>query len=181
MPRETDATVRYLVKIRRLQPRQIAVFAQQDGFGDSGFAGVAKAFRALGVNDSAILRLNYERNSVNVDDAIKTLRAQKVPIKAVVMVAAYRAAAKFIEKTRDLFPDMIYTNVSFVAAPRWPMNWRFWDRATATGVIVTQVVPAVAGNSSPVLEYKNAACQILPPARRPDYGSLEGYHLRRTC
>ena len=27
---ETDAVVRYLVKIRRLQPRQIAVFAQQD-------------------------------------------------------------------------------------------------------------------------------------------------------
>jgi len=73
---ETDATVRYLMKIRRLQPRQIAVFAQNDAFGDSGFAGVAKAFRALGLNDSAILRLGYERNSVNVDEALKTLRAQ---------------------------------------------------------------------------------------------------------
>ena len=27
---ETDAVVRYLVKLRRLQPKQIAVFAQQD-------------------------------------------------------------------------------------------------------------------------------------------------------
>ena len=44
---ETDAVVRYLVKIRRLQPRQIAVFAQQDSYGDSGFAGVAKAFRSM--------------------------------------------------------------------------------------------------------------------------------------
>ena len=40
---ETDAAVRYLVKMRKLQPRQIAVFAQQDSYGDAGFAGVAKA------------------------------------------------------------------------------------------------------------------------------------------
>ena len=37
---ETDATVRYLVKLRRIPIRQIAVFAQQDTYGDSGFAGV---------------------------------------------------------------------------------------------------------------------------------------------
>src|SRR6202140_2264527 len=43
---ETDAAVRYLVKMRRLQPRQIVVFAQEDSYGDAGFAGVAKAFRA---------------------------------------------------------------------------------------------------------------------------------------
>src|SRR5712675_3596495 len=39
---ETDAAVRYFVKMRRIPPRQIAVFAQQDAGGDAGFAGVAK-------------------------------------------------------------------------------------------------------------------------------------------
>src|SRR5262249_36346946 len=34
---ETDAVVRYLVKMRGLRPEQIAVFAQQDAYGDSGF------------------------------------------------------------------------------------------------------------------------------------------------
>src|SRR5262245_17561705 len=53
---ETDAVVRYLVKMRGLRPEQIAVFAQQDAYGDSGFAGVAKAMRALrGGNEGAIL------------------------------------------------------------------------------------------------------------------------------
>src|SRR5438552_3504092 len=84
---ETDSVVRYLVKIRRLQPRQIAVFAQQDSYGDAGFAGVAKAFRSMGVNDSAIIRLGYARNTVDVDDAINQLKLAKPPIKAVVMVA----------------------------------------------------------------------------------------------
>ena len=32
------------------------------------------------------------------------------------MVPTYRAAAKFIEKTRDLFPGMIYISVSFVGS-----------------------------------------------------------------
>src|SRR6516225_9171222 len=44
---ETAAVVNYLVKVRRLLPEQIAVFAQQDAYGDSGFAGVEKAIRSL--------------------------------------------------------------------------------------------------------------------------------------
>src|SRR5207237_8999397 len=66
---ETDAAVRYLIKLRKLQPRQIAVFAQQDSYGDAGFAGVSKAMRTMGVSDAAILRLGYKRNTVEVDEA----------------------------------------------------------------------------------------------------------------
>ena len=171
---ETDAVVRYLVKLRRLQPRQIAVFAQQDTYGDSGFAGVAKAFRTLGVSDSAILRLNYKRNTIDVDEAVNQLKAQKPPIKAVVMVSTYRAAAKFIEKTRDLYPGMIYTNVSFVGSTALADELMLLGARYATGVIVTQVVPAVSGYSSLVLEYKNALAKYFP-GEAPDYVSLEGY------
>jgi branched-chain amino acid transport system substrate-binding protein len=171
---ETDAVVRYLVKLRRLQPRQIAVFAQQDAYGDAGFAGVSKAFRALGVGDAGILRLGYTRNTVDVDDAVNQLRTQKLAIRAVVMVATYRAAAKFIEKTRDLFPGMIYTNVSFVGSSSLAEELMLLGPRYANGVIVTQVVPAVSGYSSAVLEYKNALAKYFP-GEQPDYVSLEGY------
>jgi len=171
---ETDAVVRYLLKIRRLQPRQIAVFAQQDAYGDAGFAGVAKAFRALGLNDAAILRLNYKRNTIDVDDAVSQLRAQKAAIRAVVMVATYRAAAKFIEKTHDLIPGMIYTNVSFVGSTELADELMLLGPRFASGVIVTQVVPAVGGYSSSVMEYKNALAKYFP-GEAPNYVSLEGY------
>ena len=171
---ETDAVVRYLIKIRRLQPRQIAVFAQQDSYGDAGYAGVAKAFRALGVSDSAILRLGYKRNTVDVDDAVNQLKAQKLGIRAVVMVATYRAAAKFIEKTKDQYPGMIYTNVSFVGSTALADELMLLGSRYASGVIVTQVVPAVSGYSSAVLEYKNALAKYFP-GEAPDYVSLEGY------
>ena len=171
---ETDVVVRYLVKLRRIPIRQIAVFAQQDTYGDSGFAGVSKAVRALGVSDAAIVRLNYKRNTVDVDDAINQLKLQKPPIKAVVMVATYRAAAKFIEKTHDLFPGMLYTNVSFVGSTALADELMLLGPRYASGVIVTQVVPAVSGYSSIVLEYKNALAKYFP-GEAPDYMSLEGY------
>jgi ABC-type branched-subunit amino acid transport system substrate-binding protein len=172
---ETDAVVRYLVKVRGLRPEQIAVFAQQDAYGDSGFAGVAKAMRALrGGNEGAILRLDYKRNTVDVDDAVARLRAHKTPIKAVVMVPTYRAAAKFIEKTRDLYPTMIYTNVSFVGSTALADELMLLGPRYANGVIVTQVVPAVDSYASTVLKYKTALAKYFP-AVMPDYVSLEGY------
>jgi len=171
---ETDAAVRYFVKMRRIPPRQIAVFAQQDAGGDAGFAGVAKSFRSLGASDSGILRLNYQRNTVDVDDAVNQLKAQKVPIKAVVMISAYRPAAKFIEKTRDLFPGMLYSTISFVGSTVLADELMLLGPRYAAGAIVTQVVPAVSGYSSIVLEYKNALTKYFP-GEAADYVSLEGY------
>ncbi|WP_295851285.1 ABC transporter substrate-binding protein [Tardiphaga sp.] len=171
---ETDAVVRYLVKVRRVPARQIAVMAQQDGYGDAGYAGVVKAMRALGAADQVPLRLNYKRNTVDVTDAITQLTSHKGTIKAVVMVASYRAAAKFIEKTRDLYPAMIYTNVSFVGSTALAEELKLLGPRFASGVIVTQVVPAVDGYSSAILEYKKALAKYFP-GEAADYVSLEGY------
>ena len=171
---ETAATVNYLVKVKRLKPSQIAVFAQQDAYGDAGFSGVARAIRALGGDENSILRLHYQRNTVDVDDAVDQLRKSRVPIRAVVMVPGYRAAAKFIEKTRDLFPGMIYTSVSFVGSTALANELILLGKKYASGVIVTQVVPALDGHSSLVLDYKAALAKYFP-GEQPDYVSLEGY------
>jgi len=126
------------------------------------------------VSDSFILRLNYARNTVDVDNAINQLRIQRVPIKAVVMAAVYRAAARFIEKTHDLYPDMIYTNVSGVGGTALANELLLLGPRYANGAIVTQVVPAVSGYSSAVLDYKNALAKYFP-GEAPDYVSFEGF------
>ena len=171
---ETEAVVRYLVKLRGLQPQQIAVFAQKDAYGDSGFAGVAKAIRALGASDNAILRLDYKRNTLDVDEAVGQLRTIRRQVKAIVMIATYRVAAKFIEKTRNLFPGMIFANVSFVDGTALAEELKLMGTHYSKGVIVTQVAPAVAGYSTVALEYKNALAKYFP-GEAPDYVSLEGY------
>ncbi len=172
---ETDAVVRYLVNVRRLRPEQIVVFAQQDAFGDAGFEGVAKAVRALrSGRETEVLRLNYKRNTIDVDEAVAQLRKLRTPPRAVVMVATYRAAAKFIEKTRDINPPLIYTNVSFVGSTALAEELMLLGPKYANGVIVTQVVPAVDSYSNVVLEYKTALSHYFP-GEAPDYVSLEGY------
>ncbi|MGJ5178623.1 ABC transporter substrate-binding protein [Bradyrhizobium oligotrophicum] len=171
---EADAAVRYLLKMRKIRPNQIAVFGQNDDLGEQGFAGVAKAYRAAGLNDAAILRLVYNRNSIDMDEAVAQLKAQKVPIRAIVMVGTTRPAAKFIERTRDLFPGMIYTNMSIVGATALAQELTMLGPRFTENVIVTQAVPAVSGYSSTVLEFKTALAQASP-GEVPDYISLEGY------
>ena len=171
---ETSAAVRYLVKVRRVQPRELVVFAQQDAFGDSGFAGVSKAVRALPGDNPEVVRLSYQRNSIDVTDAVQQMRRLRPHPKAVVMVATYRAAAKFIEQTRDLFPGLVYTNVSFVGSTALADELTLLGSHFATGVVVTQVVPATSSYSTVILKYK-AALEKYFPGEAPDYVSLEGY------
>jgi branched-chain amino acid transport system substrate-binding protein len=178
---ETSAVVQYLVKVRRIKPDQIAVFAQQDGYGDAGFEGVATTMRNLntGGDPGAVPRFGYQRNTEDVDTAIVALQQYQrlrnpLQIKAVVMVATYRTAAKFIDRTRDKFPGMIYTNVSFVGSTALAKELMALGPKAAAGVIVTQVVPPVDSYSSVVLAYK-AALEKYFPGEAADYVSFEGY------
>ena len=173
---ETAAVVKYLIRTRRLRPEQIAVFAQQDAFGDAGFEGVMRAIRALRPDAAQPLRVGYQRNTIDVAEAVERLRERSghVRVRAVVMVATYRAAAKFIEKVRDRSPNMIFTNVSFVGSTSLAEELNLLGSRYANGVIVTQVVPPVEGYSTAILKYKNALGKYAP-GEKLDYVSLEGY------
>ncbi|HKE15209.1 MAG TPA: ABC transporter substrate-binding protein [Kofleriaceae bacterium] len=171
---ETAAVVNYLVNVRRLRPNQIAVFAQKDSYGDAGFAGVARALRSVRGDRSAILRVGYARNTIDVTEAVDTIMAHPFVIKAVVMIGTYRACARFIERMRDLKPRMIFTNVSFVGSTALAEELGLLGPRYAEGVIVTQVVPPVESHSTAVLKYR-AALEKYFPGEAPDYVSLEGY------
>jgi len=99
---------------------------------------------------------------------------QKVPVRAIIMSASYRAAAKFIEKTRALYPEMIFTSISGVGGSSLAEELKLLGPRYTAGVLVTQVVPAVSGYSSAVLEYKNALAKYFP-GEAHDYASLEGF------
>ena len=172
---EADALVHYLVRNRRLRPVEIGVLTQQDAYGDAGWDGVTKAMRTLrGGAPGDVFRMSYNRNTVNVDDAIAQLRRQRPAIKAVVLVATFRAAAKFIEKTRDLYPDMIYATISGVGSTGLASELMVLGPRYADGIICTQVTPAVDSYASVTLNYKKALAKYFP-GEPPDYSSLEAY------
>jgi len=171
---ETAATVKYLVDVRRILPDEIAVFAQQDGYGDAGFNGVAKTLRKYNRNPDRALRVGYKRNTSDVGEAVETLLKSRHPVRAVVMVATYKAAAKFIEKVKAERPDIVFTNVSFVGSQALADELMMYGGKVAEGVIVTQVVPLPHSKSTAVLKYQ----ELLPKhslGEKPDFVSLEGY------
>lgn len=170
---ETSGALNYLLKIRKIRPDQIAVFAQNDAFGDDGFRGVVKTMRDHGRDQKDILKVTYERNTVDVKAAVQEIVRQK-NIRAVVMLATHKPAASFIRQVKDARKDLLFTNVSFVGIESLGESLREAGPDYAEGVIVTQVVPPVDSSSTIVLKYRDALKAYFP-AEKPSFVSLEGY------
>jgi ABC-type branched-subunit amino acid transport system substrate-binding protein len=171
---ETAAVVRYLVEVKRFRPSQIAVFAQEDAFGDDGFAGVARTMRRYRQDPAQLLRVGYKRNTIDVADAVKAVVRSAPRLRAVVMVGTYRACAKFIEKVKESGAQLVFTNVSFVGSNELaeelvPLGARFPD-----GIVVTQVVPLPTSGASAIIKYRDLLAKHTP-GERPGFISLEGY------
>jgi ABC-type branched-subunit amino acid transport system substrate-binding protein len=171
---ETAAIVHYLLSVRKISPDQIAVFAQQDGYGDAGFNGVARALRKVGFDTDRIVRVGYQRNMMDLDAAVSALLKKKEQIKAVVMVPTYRQAAAFIKRIKDGGMNPIFTSVSFVGSNALVEALKELGPKYADGVIVTQVVPFFGSGATGVLEYRQRLAQYFS-AERPGFVSLEGY------
>lgn len=171
---EAGAAVRYLMTVRRVEPQEIAVFAQEDPFGDAGFQGVVAALAPLKRSESQILRVGYKRNTAEVDDAVARLQKEARTLKAVVMIATYKAAARFIEKVRTAGMDLILTNASVVNATELADELVPLGPKVTADVIVTQVVPLPTSHATAVIRYREAL-QQYGPEDAPDYASLESY------
>ncbi|HTV22045.1 MAG TPA: ABC transporter substrate-binding protein [Polyangiaceae bacterium] len=195
---ETARSVKYLLDVQKLAPESIVVFAQDDSFGDAGFEGVTKALRANGHNNVETLRVGYKRNTTDVDEAInkilayhdrinpaasaeraKTNPSAKVlehPVKAVVMVATYRAAAKFIQKMHAVrrLRNALFFNVSFVGSETLAEELAGVGTELCNNVYVTQVVPPVDSGATGVRRYRDALAKYQPQAQ-PGFVSLEGF------
>jgi serine/threonine protein kinase/ABC-type branched-subunit amino acid transport system substrate-binding protein len=176
---ETAAIVHYLQTIRHVKPDQIAVFAQQDGYGDAGFNGVAKALRKVGYDTEKILRVGYPRNTMEIEPAVAEILKHRERIKAVVMVPTYRQAAAFIKRLRDEGMNPIFTSVSFVGSEAFADALKETAPKYAEGVIVTQVVPFPGSSATGVLQYREHLAKYFP-TERPGFVSLEGYIAGRV-
>jgi len=175
---ETAAIVRYLVEVRRVAPASIAVFAQEDGFGDSGFDGVARAMRRYRRDPGKILRVGYRRNTADVDDAVKAIRRNAREVRAVVMVATYKPAARFIERIKDAGLDLTFTNVSFVGSNELGEELAQLGPRYPDGVMVTQVVPNPNSRATAIIRYRDELKRYAP-GEKPGFVSLEGWVVAR--
>lgn len=171
---ETAAMVHYFVEKKHIAPGKIAVFAQNDSFGDDGFSGVARALEKYNIQKENIIRVGYERNTSQIASAVKEIEAQKDQIDALIMVATYKPAALLVQQLKDRKLKISIAAVSFVGSDLLAQQFKEMGPSYAEDVIVTQVVPYYLSNATGVLRYRGAMRKYYPLSK-PGFVSLEGY------
>jgi branched-chain amino acid transport system substrate-binding protein len=144
---ETDKIVEQVVSIGG---KNIAVFYQNDAYGQAGLKGVEIATQKRNMKISALGTV--ERNTVKVEDAVAKIHAAKPD--AVVMISAYTSCAEFIRQMKKAGSAATFYNVSFVGSKALSDALG----KDGVGVAISQVVPYPWGAAVPVVkEYQAMA------------------------
>ena len=132
-----DETGLIVKQLTSLGLKKIAVFYQNDAYGKAGLDGVVRALKPLGLEPAGMGTV--ERNTVDVDAAVKSIMAGKPD--AIVQISAYKSCAAFIREARKAGYGGSFYNVSFVGTKALADELG----ADARGVVVSQVLGGAGG------------------------------------
>ena len=161
-----DETEKIVEQIVSIGGKNIAVFYQDDAYGLAGLTGTEIAMKKRNLQISA--KATVERNTVKVENAVKTIHAAKPD--AVVMISAYTSIAEFVRQMQKAGSGATFYNVSFVGSKALADALG----KDGVGVAISQVVPFPWGTGVPVVkEYQ----QLAKKAGYTDYNfsALEGF------
>jgi branched-chain amino acid transport system substrate-binding protein len=165
---ETEKIVEQLVSTGN---RKIAVFYQDDAYGQAGLKGVEIAMGKRNMKIAALGKV--ERNTVKVQDAVKTIHATQPD--GVIMISAYTSIAEFVRQMKAAGSTTQFHNVSFVGSKALADALK----DEGHGVAISQVVPFPWSPSIPIVkEYQD----VLGKAGNTDFNfsSLEGYIVAKV-
>jgi branched-chain amino acid transport system substrate-binding protein len=150
---------------------KIAVFHQNDSYGQAGLAGVNRALAAR--NMKLFATGTVERNTTDVAKAVDAMFAAKP--EAIVMISAYGSCAEFIKQAKAKGVLARFANVSFVGTR--PLAKALGNNAS--GVMISQVVPSPWSEKYAwVMDYQKA---MKAKNEQLSYTSLEGYLAARVA
>lgn len=148
---------------------RIAVFYQNDSYGQAGLAGVERALLARKMTVAG--KATVERNSNDVRAAVEAMLASKP--EAIVMISTYASCAEFIKQTKARGLLARYANVSFVGTKSLAKALG----PEGSGVMISQVVPSPTSERYPwVNEYRR---MVTAKGGELSYTSLEGFIAAR--
>lgn len=162
-----DETARIVNQLARLGVRKVAVFHQNDSYGEAGLAGVTRALAAH--QAKPVVTATVERNSAEVAGAVKTILAAEP--EAVVQISASQSCAAFIVAARKAGYVGQFYNVSFVGAQALARELG----RDARGVVVSQVMPYPFTPLTPLTGEFLQAVAASPFDIEANYTTIEGY------
>ena len=162
-----DETALIVRQLANLGLKRIAVFRQNDSYGQAGLEGVEKALGRLSMAPVAVATV--ERNSIDVAAAVKAI----VPLQpdAVVQISAYKSCAAFIREARKAGYGGTFYNVSFVGTKALADELG----RDALGVVVSQVMPFPYSSTVGIVRDYLDAVHAAGADVQPNYSGLEGY------
>jgi len=161
-----DETEKIVEQVLSTGGKKIAVFYQNDGYGQAGLKGVEIAMGKRNLKIDALGTV--ERNTIAVEDAVKKINAIKPD--AVVMVSAYTSCAEFIKQMKKAGSAATFYNVSFVGSTSLASALG----KDGSGVAISQVVPFPWGSSVPVVKEYQAAAKKAGLTEY-NFGAMEGF------
>ena len=161
-----DETEKIVEQVLSTGGKKIAVFYQNDGYGQAGLKGVEIAMGKRNLKIEALGTV--ERNTIAVEDAVKKISA--IQPDAVVMISAYTSCAEFIRQMKKAGSGATFYNVSFVGS----VSLANALGKEGSGVAISQVVPFPWGASVPVVKEYQAAAKKAGFADY-NFGAMEGF------
>jgi branched-chain amino acid transport system substrate-binding protein len=166
-----DETAAIVKQLTTMGLKKIAVFRQNDSYGQAGLDGVVRALKTHGLDPVAIGLV--ERNTVNVAAAVQAIAPKKPD--AIVQISAYKSCAAFVREARKAGFGGTFYNVSFVGTQALSEELG----VDARGVAVSQVMPFPFQPKSPIAREFLAAIQKAGGDHKANYSSMEGYVAAR--
>jgi ABC-type branched-subunit amino acid transport system substrate-binding protein len=158
---ETETMVERLTK--DAGARRIALFIQDDAFGEAGKAGVNRALHKRGMR--VVEEARYKRNTLDIDEGLARIKAATPD--AVVFVGTYKPLALLVKKARAAGVSARFLTVSFIGTAEFIQE----AGADGEGVYITQVMPSPDAAALPLVKQFRQDMKNRPV----NYGSLEGY------
>ena len=163
---EAEHMVDHLVT---LGVKRIAVFYQNDGFGEAGKKGVEAAMARRDLKLAAAA--SYERNTDDVKVAVDTIR--KSDAGAVIMISVNRSTAAFAKAFREAGGSAQLLNISVVDAGQLV---KLSGTPAVHGLGISQVMPFPYSDTLPVTrEYKKLFAKYAPADASISYTNFEEF------
>jgi ABC-type branched-subunit amino acid transport system substrate-binding protein len=167
-----DETEHLVDQLANLSITRIAVFYQNDAYGQAGLAGVTRAMKKR--NLEIVATATVQRNSTDVAAAVRTLMAAQPAV--IIEISAYPSCAALIRAMHAQGYTGQFDNVSFVGS----LALADVLKDEGPGVVISQVVPFPWGISEPILREYQRAMDAAGKKDKIDYSSLEGYIAARA-
>lgn len=153
---------------KQLWVKRVAVFYQNDRFGQDGLAAAETALKKRDIE--LVAKGAYERNTINVEQAVQTI-ASASP-EAIILISNTAATAEFIKgiRTKRITPVIVSLSVT-----DGPQVSKLIGSAMTHGLTISQVVPNPHANSPHGMELAAAYKQFPPKDSELNHTVGEGY------